>query len=98
MTPASWDEQTDPQARQDPRMLKALDMVAPGTALREGVDNIINASTGALIVIGDPEEISFMFSGGLKLDVEYTPQLLYQVAKMDLGERPADAGSDDPLR
>ena len=64
-------------------MLKALDMVAPGTGLREGVDNIINASTGALIVIGDPEEISFMFSGGLKLDVEYTPQLLYQVAKMD---------------
>jgi diadenylate cyclase len=64
-------------------MLKALDMVAPGTALREGVDNVINASTGGLIVIGDPEELSFMFSGGLKLDVEYTPQLLYQVAKMD---------------
>ncbi len=64
-------------------MLKALDMVAPGTALREGVDNVINASTGALIVIGDPEEIAFLFSGGLKLDVEYTPQLLYQVAKMD---------------
>jgi diadenylate cyclase len=64
-------------------MLKALDMVAPGTALREGVDNVIHASTGALIVIGDPEEISFLFSGGLKLDVEYTPQLLYQVAKMD---------------
>jgi diadenylate cyclase len=83
MTPASWDEQTDSQARQDPRMLKALDTVAPGTALREGVDNIIHASTGALIVIGEPEEISFLFSGGLKLDVEYTPQLLYQVAKMD---------------
>jgi diadenylate cyclase len=64
-------------------MLKALDMVAPGTELREGVDNVINASTGGLIVIGDPEELSFMFSGGLKLDVEYTPQLLYQVAKMD---------------
>lgn len=64
-------------------MLKALDMVAPGTALREGVDNVINASTGGLIVIGDPEELSFLFSGGLKLDVDYNPQLLYQVAKMD---------------
>ncbi len=64
-------------------MLKALDSVAPGGALREGLDNVIHASTGALIVIGDPEELSFMFSGGLKLDVEYTPQLLYQVAKMD---------------
>src|SRR5205085_1354723 len=35
------------------------------------------------IVIGELEEISFMFSGGLKLEVDYTPQLLYQVAKMD---------------
>lgn len=64
-------------------MLRALDMVAPGTSLREGVDNVINASTGGLIVIGETDEISFLFSGGLKLDVDYTPQLLYQVAKMD---------------
>lgn len=64
-------------------MLRALDMVAPGTALREGVDNVIHAQTGGLVVIGEPDEISFLFSGGLKLDVEYTPQLLYQVAKMD---------------
>jgi diadenylate cyclase len=58
-------------------------MVAPGSSLREGVDNVINASTGGLIVIGEPDELSFLFSGGLKLDVDYTPQLLYQVAKMD---------------
>lgn len=83
MAPASWDEQNDSQARQDPRLLKALDMVAPGTQLREGIDNVIHASTGALIVIGEPEEISFLFSGGIRLDVDYTPQLLYQVAKMD---------------
>ena len=59
MTPASWDEQTDPQARQDPRMLKALDMVAPGTALREGVDNVVHASAGRLVRVGGPEELSF---------------------------------------
>lgn len=58
-------------------------MVAPGTSLREGIDNVIHASTGALIAIGEPEEISFLFSGGLKLDVDYTPGLIYQVAKMD---------------
>ena len=58
-------------------------MVAPGTTLREGIDNVIHASTGAMIVIGEPEEISFLFSGGLSLDVDYTPGLLYQVAKMD---------------
>jgi diadenylate cyclase len=71
------------EARKDPRLLKALYMVAPGTALREGVDNIIYARTGGLVVLGDPDEISFMFSGGLKLDVDYTPALLYQLAKMD---------------
>ncbi len=58
-------------------------MIAPGTALREGLDNILDARTGGLIVIGDPEELSFLYSGGIKLDVDYTPALVYQVAKMD---------------
>ena len=58
-------------------------MVAPGTALREGIDNILHAHTGGLIVIGDTDELSFLFSGGIKLDIDYTPALLYQVAKMD---------------
>lgn len=70
-------------ARQDPRLLQALDIVAPGTALREGIDNIVHSRTGGLIVIGEAEDISFLFSGGLALDVDYTPALLYQVAKMD---------------
>ena len=58
-------------------------MVAPGTALREGLDNILNARTGALLAIGDSEELSFLYSGGIKLDIDYTPAMLYQVAKMD---------------
>ncbi len=58
-------------------------MVAPGTALREGIESILHARTGGLIVIGDPEELSFLFSGGIKLDIDYTPAFLYQVAKMD---------------
>ena len=48
-------------------------MVAPGTALREGIDNIVHARTGGLIVIGDPDELAFLFSGGIKLDIDYTP-------------------------
>jgi diadenylate cyclase len=63
--------------------MKALEMVAPGTALREGIESILNARTGGLIVIGDPEELSFLNSGGIKLDIDYTPAFLYQVAKMD---------------
>jgi diadenylate cyclase len=83
MALASWDDTNAGLVHEDPRLLRALDMVAPGTTLREGIDNVIHASTGALIVIGEPEEISFLFSGGLKLDVDYTPGLIYQVAKMD---------------
>src|SRR5918996_288580 len=79
----SGEELNELDARQEPRLLKALEMMAPGTALREGLDQILHARTGGLIVIGDPEELSFLFSGGIRLDVDYTPALLYQVAKMD---------------
>ena len=64
-------------------MVKALEMVAPGTAVREGIDNIVHARTGGLIVIGDPDELAFLFSGGIRLDIDYTPALVYQLAKMD---------------
>jgi diadenylate cyclase len=77
------DELNELEARQDPRLLRALDTVAPGTPLREGIENIIHARTGGLILVADADEVSYLFSGGLKLDVDYTPGLLYQVAKMD---------------
>src|SRR6187431_1265391 len=83
MAQRAGDELTELESRQEPRLVKALEMVAPGTALREGIDNILHAQTGGLIVIGDIEELSFLFSGGIKLDIDYTPALLYQVAKMD---------------
>src|SRR5580700_3081711 len=63
--------------------MKALEMIAPGTALREGIESILHARTGGLIVIGEPEDLSFLNSGGIKLDIDYTPAFLYQVAKMD---------------
>lgn len=71
------------EARQESRLLRALEMVAPGTALREGIDNILHAHTGGLIVIGDADEYAFMISGGIKLDLDYTPALIYELAKMD---------------
>src|SRR5918912_3663694 len=83
MPSRSGEELAELEARQEPRLLKALEMVAPGTALREGLDHILHARTGGLIVIGDPDELSFMYSGGIRLDVDYSPALLYQVAKMD---------------
>src|SRR5258708_11464895 len=83
MVQRAGDELSELESRQEPRLVKALEMVAPGTALREGIDNILHAQTGGLIIIGDPEELSFLFSGGIKLEVDYTPGMIYQVAKMD---------------
>src|SRR5215210_2826256 len=69
--------------RQDKNFLAALSQLAPGTALRAGIDDIIRAELGALIVIGDPNELAFLFSGGMRLDLPFTSQLLYELAKMD---------------
>ena len=77
------DELQELSERQDPRLLRALDVVAPGGALREGIDNIVHSRTGGLLVVGDLDDISHLLSGGIKLDVDYTPAMLYQVAKMD---------------
>src|SRR3712207_4585551 len=83
MTPRSGEELAELEARQEPRLVKALEMIAPGTPVREGIDNIVDARTGGLLVIGDPDELAFLFSGGIKLDIDYSPALVYQLAKMD---------------
>src|SRR6184192_2379976 len=69
--------------RIDPVLLTAISRIAPGTQLRQGIDDIIRAREGALIVIGEPAELAFLFSGGIQLDQPFTPQLLYELAKMD---------------
>src|SRR6266478_5977850 len=74
---------TELDPRIDPSVLTAISRIAPGTQLRQGIDDIIRAREGALIVIGEPSELSFMFSGGIRLDQGFTPQLLYELAKMD---------------
>src|SRR5438105_6605515 len=69
--------------RRDPELLAAIKRVAPGTDLRQGIDDIIRSREGALIVVGEPTELGFLFSGGISLDQPFTPQLLYELAKMD---------------
>jgi diadenylate cyclase len=73
--------QDDP--RLDRKVLAAVARIAPGTELRQAIDDIIRSREGALIVLGDPNELSFLFSGGIRLDQPFTPQLLYELAKMD---------------
>src|SRR5207248_9346788 len=69
--------------RRDTKLLEAIGRVAPGTELRQGIDDIIRSREGALIVVGGPSELAFLFSGGIRLDQPFTPQLLYELAKMD---------------
>ena len=60
-----------------------LRLIAPGTPIRNGLENILKAKTGALIVIGDSKEVLDMVDGGFSLDIDYTPSRLYELAKMD---------------
>jgi diadenylate cyclase len=69
--------------RRDPTLLAAIVKVAPGTELRQAVDDVIRSREGALIVVGDPKELAFLYSGGIRLDTPFRPQLLYELAKMD---------------
>src|SRR5438132_592244 len=64
-------------------MLDSLRLVAPGTPLREGLDRILQARMGAMIVVGDGPEVLHVCSGGFLLDAEFTPQRLSELAKMD---------------
>jgi diadenylate cyclase len=69
--------------RREPKLLQAIAKVAPGTELRQAIDDIIRSHEGALIVIGDPQELSFLYSGGIRIDAAFRPQLLYELEKMD---------------
>ena len=61
----------------------ALALIAPGTTLREGLDRILQAKHGALILVGDDPAVLSVCTGGFLLDAEYTPQRLSELAKMD---------------
>src|SRR5205823_8083156 len=70
-------------ARRSAAMIDALAAVAPGRPLRDGLDRILQANMGALIVVGDGPEVLNICSGGFLLDAEFSPQRLSELAKMD---------------
>ncbi len=71
-----------PRRRSD-ALFHALAAVAPGKPLREGLDRILQAKMGALIVVGDGPETLNICSGGFLLDAAFSPQRLSELAKMD---------------
>jgi len=64
-------------------LLKVLRMVAPGTPLRDGMENILRAKTGGLLVISDSPEIMELAEDGFAINANFTPASLYELAKMD---------------
>ncbi|MCI9038938.1 MAG: DNA integrity scanning protein DisA [Clostridia bacterium] len=62
---------------------EVLKTIAPGTPIRDGLENILKAKTGALIVTGETKDVLELVDGGFKLDIDYTSSRLYELAKMD---------------
>jgi len=69
--------------RHNAAMSQALAMVAPGQPLRDGLDRILRAKRGGLVVVGDGPDVLSICSGGFLLDSEFSPQRLSELAKMD---------------
>ena len=64
-------------------ILPVLQMISPGTPLRDGIDNVLRAQTGGLIVLGFSDEMKEMVDGGFHINDSYSPASLYELAKMD---------------
>ncbi|EJL39232.1 putative nucleic-acid-binding protein (contains the HHH domain) [Brevibacillus sp. CF112] len=58
--------------KRTPQFGDVLRLVAPGTQLREGLENVLRAKTGSLIV-----------DGGFSINCDFSPAHLYELAKMD---------------
>lgn len=67
----------------DKKLMEILRIVAPGTQLRDGLNNILRAKTGGLVILGDSEEILNIVDGGFRIDSDYSPSYIYELAKMD---------------
>ncbi|WP_342318401.1 DNA integrity scanning diadenylate cyclase DisA [Corynebacterium mayonis] len=72
----------DSSAAQIP-MRDILELLAPGTPLRDGLERIQRGHTGGLIVIGDGPAVTELCDGGIVFDIPFQPTLLRELSKMD---------------
>ncbi|OAK55908.1 DNA integrity scanning protein DisA [Rhodococcoides kyotonense] len=66
-----------------PALRDTIARLAPGTALRDGLERILRGRTGGLIVLGYDDEVEAICDGGFELDVEFSPTRLRELSKMD---------------
>ncbi|WP_281883965.1 DNA integrity scanning diadenylate cyclase DisA [Paenibacillus sp. YYML68] len=64
-------------------MSQLLQLVAPGTPFRDGLENVLRAKTGGLIVVGYSPEVMEIVDGGFSINCDFSPNYLYELAKMD---------------
>jgi diadenylate cyclase len=76
---------TSERAAGEDRLRSTLAAMAPGTALRDGLERILRGNTGALIVLGYDSVVESLCTGGFSLDVEFSATRLRELAKMDGG-------------
>ncbi|CAN5410055.1 DNA integrity scanning diadenylate cyclase DisA [soil metagenome] len=67
----------------DVAMRITLSLIAPGTALREGMERILAGNTGALIVLGHDKVVETLSTGGFPMDVPFAATRMRELAKMD---------------
>lgn len=68
----------------DSSITNILKLIAPGTPIRDGLENILRAKTGALLLITDNNDIiKKVVDGGFTINEDYTSSKLYELAKMD---------------
>lgn len=71
------------RSESDKELKNILKILGPGTPIREGVENILRAKTGGLLVVGDSEEVMSLVDGGFNINSDYSPSYIYELAKMD---------------
>jgi len=70
-------------ATTDDLLRATLAAVAPGTALRDGLERILRGNTGGLIVLGHDKTVEALTTGGFSLDVDFSATRLRELSKMD---------------
>jgi diadenylate cyclase len=65
-------------------LLSKIAILSPGTRLRKALDDIISANLGALLFfVDDPQKYEDIIQGGFDIDCPFSPEKLYELAKMD---------------
>ena len=76
-------DRAEKSPREEALLRSSLQAIAPGTPLRDGLERVLRANTGGLIVLGFDKTVEPLCTGGFVLDVEFTATRLRELCKLD---------------